>query len=785
MKLKNFLPKGTNATLYVTNLYADARKRQGLPDADSWAIDEVAANQVVTDLYERISATCEDPDDADAIVMQQLPAALLAANVAMPMMTRTTDDADGDSAGNVPATDGQGAEPADQPTPAPEQPSHPNTLPPSHPNTPAEALQRVLDRIPADHPNRDQLVKAAANFRKLFGFDQVHDAPEVTWNMPDPNHIEVTAREKDGTEWYQKEDIKNGGRKVTVTESNGTKNNFKSAGALEDWMQKVEDYYDQNPDATKEEFNEWKQGAIQPYTTGKGGKSKNGSKNGKADKPETSSASADQQPTASADGEQTGNSSTDATAPTEQPEASASDDATVPEGSPEGQQPTDQQPETDQPYEEDFGCTYLCPSPKVWIHVLPKGDGHCLALQFVANSDPAHYIREDVRELKPLAKRLDALKCQELDTIPVPVLMYLIQHGYVMKHNANEQPSAEQSETEPEPMPDHDPAQEPQPATEQPCEGAPSPTEQPTDEQPEAPEATVPEASAEEQQPQPEPEPAKPEPTAAKRTEGEYRHPATRLIRAALRAFRKTGKYPYLYGPTGTGKTHVCEQLAEDFGVRFTSNGTIYEPTDLVGYPTANGGYVKTPFLMAYANGGLHLFDEIDRSNPGALVVVHSAIANGFIDLVNGERIYMHPDFLLVGAGNTLGKGYDSQYTAAQPLDKASRNRMTPIKFTYDEGIERRVAHEDAELIEFIHKFRASITKAEYDHDLSYREMSALYEYSRDTDLTLEEAVKMSCLEGIEVDDLTNLVAPLPSSNRYALAAKNVARKMRIERNAA
>lgn len=97
-------------------------------------------------------------------------------------------------------------------------------------NTPVKAdVQAVLDTI-TNSPISDTLRKEAANFKMIFTIDAVKKA-NVSWFMPDNNHILMEARDLQGRVWSQKEDIKNGGRRVTCTE-NGQTTIFKSVGAL-------------------------------------------------------------------------------------------------------------------------------------------------------------------------------------------------------------------------------------------------------------------------------------------------------------------------------------------------------------------------------------------------------------------------------------------------------------------------------------------------------------------------------------------------------------------------
>lgn len=98
---------------------------------------------------------------------------------------------------------------------------------------PAADVQAVLATMPGTATSTAVAIrKAAPNFKLMFSIDAVANARTIEWSMPDPNHVTLTATEEDGTIWQQREDVKNGGRRVTVTESDGTCTQFKSVGKL-------------------------------------------------------------------------------------------------------------------------------------------------------------------------------------------------------------------------------------------------------------------------------------------------------------------------------------------------------------------------------------------------------------------------------------------------------------------------------------------------------------------------------------------------------------------------
>lgn len=165
---------------------------------------------------------------------------------------------------------------------------------------------------------------------------------------------------------------------------------------------------------------------------------------------------------------------------------------------------------------------------------------------------------------------------------------------------------------------------------------------------------------------------------------------------------------PYLYGPAGTGKTELAKQVAQALGLDFYFTGKVNDETGLVGYNDLRGNFVETPFYKAFTNGGVFLFDEMDSSAPDAIIKVNAALANRKCDFANG-CFEAHKDFIMIGSGNTCGRGGDALYTAREPLDAATLDRFTPVSVEYDPAIED--ANGDPDAVKFVRVLRRAAEK--------------------------------------------------------------------------
>ena len=225
----------------------------------------------------------------------------------------------------------------------------------------------------------------------------------------------------------------------------------------------------------------------------------------------------------------------------------------------------------------------------------------------------------------------------------------------------------------------------------------------------------------------------------------------------------------YLFGPAGSGKNHVCEQLARELGIEFYYQNSITDEYKLVGFIDGAGVYHETEFYRAFTRGGLFMLDEMDASCPDTLVTLNAALANGYFTFPCG-RVKMHPDFHCIAAGNTCGRGATEEYSGRSVLDAASLNRFVPVSFGYSPAIEKKLAGPDgSDILEFIRDLRQSAAAAGVHIVLGYRNIQRLAAFSKLFDI--REAVEFAVTGGYDKDEINILKAGLThKTNKYALA---------------
>ncbi len=182
------------------------------------------------------------------------------------------------------------------------------------------------------------------------------------------------------------------------------------------------------------------------------------------------------------------------------------------------------------------------------------------------------------------------------------------------------------------------------------------------------------------------------------------------------------GDWPYLWGPSGTGKSYMVKQVASLLGMDLTKAGKITEPYSVLGYNDPQGRYQITPSFIAALYGHLLFLDEMDNGNPDTQVVlndIYSELLNKLEDpneicevtFGTDVQVDVHPNFRMVAAGNTSGEGENETFSSRGKMDESIQERMTPIYVDYDNRVEESILHEYPEWYEFFVSFRNACMK--------------------------------------------------------------------------
>ena len=154
------------------------------------------------------------------------------------------------------------------------------------------------------------------------------------------------------------------------------------------------------------------------------------------------------------------------------------------------------------------------------------------------------------------------------------------------------------------------------------------------------------------------------------------------------------GENVWMTGMAGVGKTHIGMQCAESLGVPFEGESFCGQSSkaDMKGFKTASGVYESVAFRNMFENGGVYLLDEVDGANPNILLVLNSALSNGYIGFPD-KKVKRHENFYALAAANTWGNGATSTYVGRQVIDESTLDRFSMVHIQLDEKLESDITH--------------------------------------------------------------------------------------------
>ncbi len=162
------------------------------------------------------------------------------------------------------------------------------------------------------------------------------------------------------------------------------------------------------------------------------------------------------------------------------------------------------------------------------------------------------------------------------------------------------------------------------------------------------------------------------------------------------------GDWCYLWGPSGCGKSYTIKQVGKLIGLDMINNGKITDKYSIMAYNDPHGRFRATQAFIALYYGKLLLLDELDNGNVDTQVVLndlyselHDYLADPseqrFVTFAEDMTVPINPNFRMISAGNTSGAGENEAFSSRGKMDESVQQRMTPIKFWYDNRVEQRI----------------------------------------------------------------------------------------------
>ena len=181
------------------------------------------------------------------------------------------------------------------------------------------------------------------------------------------------------------------------------------------------------------------------------------------------------------------------------------------------------------------------------------------------------------------------------------------------------------------------------------------------------------------------------------------------------------GARTWITGEAGVGKTYAVEQIAKGLGIPLFIVTPVGDKYELLGYKDANGEYQETELYRWATHEGpcMLLIDEIDGSQPNALISINAALANGLAVFPPGQ-VKVGPDHLVVATANTTGEGPSLKYNARLTQDGSLTDRFEAfLHWDLCEDTERMIAvnfHKGTdESVEASHRIRRNLASKGID----------------------------------------------------------------------
>jgi len=216
----------------------------------------------------------------------------------------------------------------------------------------------------------------------------------------------------------------------------------------------------------------------------------------------------------------------------------------------------------------------------------------------------------------------------------------------------------------------------------------------------------------------------------------------------------------FLVGGAGSGKNFTLEQIAQELKMSFYFSNSVQHEFKLTGFIDAGGKYHETEFYKACKDASegkevMFFLDEIDASTPDVLILLNSAIANGYFEFPTGKLTF-NKNIKFVSAGNTVGNGADDSYTGRCCLDMSSLDRFALIKFDYDMEIELAITGGNTDLVGMVEMLRARATTNQIRCVFSYRCLEQITALEK-TSMKLEDILTITLLKGLDKDTANTL----------------------------
>ena len=146
--------------------------------------------------------------------------------------------------------------------------------------------------------------------------------------------------------------------------------------------------------------------------------------------------------------------------------------------------------------------------------------------------------------------------------------------------------------------------------------------------------------------------------------------------------------------------------------------GKIGEPYTILGYIDPQGRFRITPTFVAFTQGNLIFYDEMDNGNADTQVLlneiyselrdkINDPSSSHYITYAEEYPVEINPNTRMISAGNTDGSGENEAFVSRSQIDESIQERYIPIYIPYDSKVEQKIFGSNLkEWYEFLINFR-------------------------------------------------------------------------------
>lgn len=245
------------------------------------------------------------------------------------------------------------------------------------------------------------------------------------------------------------------------------------------------------------------------------------------------------------------------------------------------------------------------------------------------------------------------------------------------------------------------------------------------------------------------------------------KHPMFEKVLPLVVNDRTLGRWPWLFGPAGSGKSSLAKQIADELKLPFYSVSSLQQKYELEGYTDATGNLVETSFYKAWTEGGVFLFDEASTSSAEVQVAFNTALANLRYNFPKVGMMDAHPDFHILAADNTAGWGGDKSYHARFEMDASTLDRYIPVQISYTDEFDLRMASQNNDLVKFVKDVRKALAKADLAYTASPRALKCITALEACNTYSPEEIMKMGLCGSWDKQDIKTVANELKDGTTF------------------